>query len=209
MRSPQPTKNGLVNGTQSLGPSETLLEAIVLTSEVCGRTLSRAAAAMLAQDLADFDEAAILGALARCRMELQGPLRATDIVARLDDGRPGVDEAWAMMPRSEAASVVWTDEMARAWGEAAGLLAAGDVAGARKAFNEAYLKAVLEARLARKPVRWMPSLGSDPAERESVLADALKKQRLSLEHVAKLLPEGSISTEIRQLTTRLKLKKFH
>jgi hypothetical protein len=163
---------------------------------------------MLADDMAEFEEAAVLAALGRCRLELQGMLRAADIIARLDDGRPGAEEAWTMMPRGEAASVVWTDEMVQAWGAVTDMLDS-DPAGARAVFRDVYLQAVQEARLARKPVRWTPSLGSDPADRERVLLEALRKRRLSPQHVAQLLPPGAISAEMRQLALRLKIKNFH
>ncbi|MDB5840603.1 MAG: hypothetical protein JWQ23_2555 [Herminiimonas sp.] len=205
----QRTSVGMINGARHSTPNEVLVEAIVLTSEVCGRALSLAAASLLAQDLADFDEAAILAALGRCRMELQGALRTVDILARLDDGRPDVDEAWAMMPRSESASVVWTAEMAQAWGLAWPLMGAGDAAGARAAFREEYLRAVQSARLGRIPVRWLPSLGSDLAGREAALLHALQLRRLSPDHVAKLLPPGAESPKIHAIVARLKLKKFH
>src|SRR5690606_4651260 len=115
------------------------------------------------EDLAEFDQAAVLAALGRCRLELQGGLRASDIIARLDDGRPGAREAWEMMPRSEAGSVVWTEEMVQAWSAVASRMAS-DPEGAREAFCKVYLDAVQAARLDRRPVRWTPSLGSDPAE---------------------------------------------
>jgi len=177
MRYPQPTNpNAAGSGMHHAAPSAELVEAISLTAEVCGLALSQAAAAMLAKDLADFDERQIMAALARCRMELRGTLRIPDILARIEDGRPGVEEAWEMMPKSELASVVWTDEMAHAWGVASPMLAQDDVVGARLAFREAYSKAMLDARIQREPVRWVPSLGSDVASRESVLLDAVQKR---------------------------------
>jgi hypothetical protein len=194
-------------------PRRVLVEAIALTAEVCGQALSPAAARLLAEDLADFGGAAILNALARCRMELQGPLKTADILARLDDGRPRADEAWAMMPKSESESVVWTDEMAHAWGVALPLLGADDVAGtaatAYAEFCSAYEKAVLEARIRRVPLRWIPSLGSDVARRESVLLDAVKKRRLSVAHVRQLLPPESMAAIADGEAGQAKLKKLH
>lgn len=186
-----------------------LAQAIALTAEVCGQTLSHAAADMLADDLADFDIAQVLDALARCRMELQGPLKVADILVRIDDGRPDADEAWEMMPKSELASVVWTDEMARAWGTALPLLNAGDAAGARDAFRETYAKAVLEARIRREPAHWTPSLGSDPAGREQVLLEALGKERLSARHVEQLLPARPATPSAQEIIARLKIKSLH
>jgi len=191
IRYPQPINSDTFDlGTAGAASDRALVESIVLTSEICGHVLSPGAAKMLAHDLAEFDETAILGALARCRMELQGRLKVSDILVRINDGRPDADEAWATMPMNEQVSVVWTEEMAHAWGVALPLLEAGDFAGARSAFSDAYRKAVLKARARREPVRWTPSLGSETAGRESVLLDAVKKGRLSAEQVEQLLPPG-------------------
>jgi hypothetical protein len=210
MRYPQPTNpDAFAAGTHRATPGRALVEAITLTAEVCGLALSPAAAEMLARDLADFNEAAVLAALTRCRMELQAPLKISDILERLEDGRPDVDEAWAMMPKTELASVVWTDEMAQAWGTASPLLNAGDVSGARTAFREAYTKAVLLARIKREPARWMPSLGSDVASRKSVLLDAVQKQWLSAAHAAELMPSEATAPRVQDIIAQVKLKNLH
>lgn len=196
-----------VADARSAAPHRALVEAISITAEVCGRALSPSAAEMLAGDLKDLSESLLLSALARCRMELQGPLKATDILARIEDGRPDADEAWAMMPANEEASVVWTEEMASAWGAAQPFMNAGDPANARAAFRELYAKAVLEARVKRKPPHWMPSLGSDVAGRERALRDAVEKRRLSEAHVEQLLPATSIGTE--QIIAKINIKRLH
>jgi hypothetical protein len=211
MRYPQPTNPDAFGpaSPHRATPGRALVEAITLTAEVCGLALSPAAAEMLARDLADFNEAAVLAALTRCRMELQGPLKISDILERLEDGRPDVDDAWAMMPKTELASVVWTDEMAQAWGAAFPLLNAGDVAGARTAFREVYAKAVLLARAKREPAHWMPSLGSDVASRKSVLLDAVQKQRLSAAHAAELMPSEATGPCVQGTSAQVKLKNLH
>ena len=209
MRYPQPTTPEVSGNNRHCETSGALVEAISLTAEVCGLALSSGAAKMLASDLADFNESAVLDALARCRMELQGPLKMPDILERIDDGRPEVDDAWTMMPKTESESVVWTDEMAQAWGIASPLLNAGDVAAARNAFKEAYGKAVLQARIKRMPARWMPSLGNDVASRESVLLDAVRKRRLTAAHVAQLLRAEATSPKMQEIFEQVKLKSLH
>jgi hypothetical protein len=196
-------------GVPRTRPDHTLVEAIALTAEVCGLALSGAAAEMLASDLAGFSQEVILAALKRCRMELQGNLKLSEILARIEDGRPSADEAWAAMPKSEHASVVWTEEMAQAWGIASPLLANADMTGARIAFQDAYAKAVLAARIKCAPVHWMPSLGSDVASRESVLLEALERHRLSASHVAQLLPAATVSASGQEILAQLKLKNLH
>lgn len=168
--------------------SEALVQAIAVTAELTQTQLSAAAARVLADDVARYPETQVLVALTRCRKELRGRLTVADIIARLDDGRPNPEEAWAMIPRSEAATAVWTEEMSVAWGIAEPLLREDDVIPARMAFLEAYRAGVLKARDAGLPVRWSVTLGHDVGGRESVLLDAVEKGRLGAQYVAGLLP---------------------
>lgn len=169
-------------------PSIELLQAVAVTAELCGRTFSEAAARVFVDDLARFPEPAVIRALARCRREVKGLLTIQDVVSRLDDGRPGADEAWAQIPFDEDGSVVWTEEMALAFGVARGLLAEGEKVAARMAFKEAYTRLVSKARDEGVPVKWTPSLGHDKRGRDAVLSDAVAKGRLSYEHAQELSP---------------------
>lgn len=169
-------------------PSTELLQAVAVTAELCGRTFTEAAARVFVSDLAIYPEHATIKALARCRREVRGFLTIADVVSRLDDGRPGVEEAWAMMPFDESQSVVWTDEMANAFGVARALLNDGDKVAARMAFKESYTRLIGEARDSGVPVSWSPSLGYDKNGRESVLADAVAKGRLTYSHAQQICP---------------------
>lgn len=105
------------------------------------------------------------------------------------DGRPNAEEAWAMVAKclsDEGPSVVWTDEMAAAFGVALGL--SDDRIAARMAFKESYEAAVSAARKAGKPARWSPALGHDAHGRDHVLGEAVEKKRLTAQHAAGLLP---------------------
>lgn len=168
--------------------SSALLQAIAVCAELTRTQLSEAAARVLADDLSRYPERQVLHALSRCRRELRSGLTLADILARLDDGRPGPEEAWAMMPRDESQSVVWTDEMAQAWGVARPLIDEGDTIAGRMAFLEHYRGLVQTARDRGLPPHWTPSLGHDPAGREAVLVEAAEKGRLLPSHVAGLLP---------------------
>lgn len=167
-------------------PSKKLLEAIAVTAELTGTVLSEPAARVMANDLAAYPEGMVLGALTRCRRELKGRLTIADVLTRLDDGRPRPEEAWAMIPKDEAGSVVWTDEMAAAYGVAAPLM--DSPVQARMAFLEAYRERVRIARDAGTPVRWTPSMGTDPRGREAALMAAVGAGRMSAEHATSLLP---------------------
>lgn len=170
-------------------PSRELIEAVAVTAELCGRTFSEAAARVFVADLARFPEAAVIGALARCRREVRGALTVQDVVSRLEDGRPGVEQAWAQVPVSESQSAVWTDEMAHAFGAALPLIDRGDMVAARMAFKESYTEAVNRARDAGQAVNWTVTLGFDPQGRKHVIEAAVKDGRLPLEFARQFIPQ--------------------
>jgi hypothetical protein len=108
---------------------------------------------------------------------------------RVMDGRPTPEEAWAMVARSlndEGVTIVWTEEMAAAFGIALGLQE--DRVAARMAFKETYVRAVQEARGQGLPVKWTASLGTNPLGREGPLVEAAKIGRLPGDYVRGLLP---------------------
>jgi len=180
--------------------SKTLIEALAITAELTGATLSPAAAKVLLADLSIYPEDMVLGALRRCRKEMKGRFCIQEIISRLDDGRPGHEEAWAMMPRDESQSVVWTDEMQEAWGVALPLLNEGDQVAARMAFSERYRRLCQDARDAGVPVRWTPSYGTDRMGRVAAVEDAMQKRRLTAPQASALLqhvdPDGVASTAL-------------
>ena len=168
--------------------SESLIKAMGVTLELTGTQLSDVAVKVILNDLSALPEPQVLGALKRCVRELKGRLTLADILQRLDDGRPGPEEAWAMLPKDETATVVWTLEMREASAVAWPLIVAGELVQARMAFLEKYRSLVQQARDGRKPVEWEVSLGHDKDGRELVLLDAVEKGRISAEGAMALLP---------------------
>lgn len=124
-----------------------------------------------------------------------------DVIAQLEgmaaaDGRPGAEEAWAIVQAGadEAATLVWTAEIAEAWGIAKAVLDGGDEVGARMAFREAYNRLVAEARKAGRPVAWAVTLGHDQRRREVAVREAVLAGRLAADEVQHLLP-APVATE--------------
>lgn len=165
-------------------------KALAATAAIYDRRLSADAVQLILEDLAGYPVPALLMALARCRKELRTFPTVADIVARIDDGRPGPEEAWAMVPKSEAESVVWTTEVRDAFAAARPLIDEDPIA-ARMTFLEVYRKLLAEARAAKKPPRWEPSLGLDAMARERVLRKALDQGRLTHEQAGQYLPDLS------------------
>ena len=118
-----------------------------------------------------------------------------DIVAHIEaarggDGRPGVEEAWALsFPAvSEAETVVWTEEMRDAFAICKPLLEACDNIGARMAFKDAYTRLVHEANRANRPARWELSAGHDQTKRQVAVQHAAKLGRIAAPQAAMFLP---------------------
>ena len=99
--------------------------------------------------------------------------RPADVIAQVPDDRLGADEAWALAVKSrdERASVVWTDEIAEAWGIARSVLELGDEIGARVAFRDAYSRIIAAARTNGSSPQWFASLGHDPEGRAQALIE--------------------------------------
>lgn len=171
--------------------SKALLQAIAVCAELTQTQLSEAAARVFAADLSQYPEDQVLAALTRCRRELKGRLTLGAVIERLDDGRPGPEEAFALLPRDESASVVWTEEMAEAAVAASPHFEDGDTIAARMAFRETYQRALQRARDARRPVRWTASWGWDVRGRELAVVEAVARGRITAERASKMLPELS------------------
>lgn len=186
-----------------------ILQALGVVCELTGTKLSEAATRVFADDLSLYPEEQVLGALARCRKEIRGRLTLTDVISRLDDGRPGPEEAWAIISSAladERITVVWTEEMALASGPARAIIE--DRVAARMAFLESYRRLVQRARDDGEPVRWSQSLGYDVHARAGPLLEAVRLGRLPESHVAKLLPHrgepaADVASKLPDLTKRL------
>jgi hypothetical protein len=155
-----------------------VLRALAVCAELIGSTLSDGAVRAMAEDLWHYPYDQIIGALGRCRRELRGRLTPGEILDRLTDGRPGPQEAWAIVAPTfdnEGPTVVWTEEMAESFGVAR---MAGDAVAARMAFIESYRAKCQQSRDKAITVRWTMSLGTDRYGRDGPLLEAVSKGRL-------------------------------
>lgn len=184
-----------------------LLEHIAATAETMGQTISPTAAAMMVNDLAGYHTDDVIAALklvraGASRFNLKAIIDALKKVC--PDGRPGVEEAWAMIPKDEHGSVVMTEEMAEAYGIAAPLLNEGESVAARMAFKEAYSSIVERNKLAGISPKWFPSLGRDPEMRTTVLQEAVRLGRIGAEHAERIMPPDVLN--LPDHTTRLAIE---
>lgn len=162
-------------------------KALAVLEDMFGRELQQSTRDVYAMELEAYPPAVVLESLRRCYRELKSFPTLSDILARMEDSRPGPEEAWMMLPKSEDDSVVWTEEMAEAYGL---VRHEQDAVAARMAFKEKYTKLVAEARRARKPSHWTASLGFDKVQQEAVLKEAVSRRRLTAGQAAALLPNG-------------------
>ena len=180
--------------------SANTLKAIAVTAELTGTELSATALRVMDADLAAYPEAAVMRALDRCRKELKTRLTLAAVLERVEeeDGRPGADEAWsiALASADESETVVWTDEMAQAFGVAQPVLEARDKVGARMAFRDAYERIVRDARAAGAPCRWVVSIGHDAERRAVALQAAVTLKRLAPAVVTQYLPHMKVDSPV-------------
>lgn len=174
-----------------------LLEQIAVTAELMGSTISPTAAAVMAKDLQEYPASIVYDALTRVRRESKGRFTLAAVIEQIEflqpDGRPGAEEAWAMIPKDENSSAVMTDEMAEAYGIVANLINEGESVAARMAFKEAYIRIVEKNKRNKIAQKWFPSLGNDKEERVAVIAEAVRLGRLSTTHAIGILPPDKIA----------------
>lgn len=172
--------------------SETLTQAVSVTCELLGQQLSDPALAQFVRDLQPYGEPAVLVALDRSRKELRR-LTLADVLDRLPGQHPGAEEAWAIVAptiNDEGASVVWTDEIAEAWGTVSTLQE--DPIAMRMAFKEAYARVVAKARQHGRHPRWRASLGTDVSGRVVAVTNAVLRGQLTQEAAQRLLPNDTL-----------------
>ena len=162
--------------------------------EVYGKTMSSDAWRIWWAALANSDLSAVRMALSKHVKESPYPPKPADILklCTADDGRPGVEEAWAMLPQDEDGSVVWTDEMAVAYRAASPLLLDGDRIAARMVFKETYQREIARAKDSGTPVCWRLSAGREFSGREGALLEAVQKGRITGQMAVRLLPESTV-----------------
>lgn len=179
--------------------SSRVQKALAVAAEICGATLSPAAAEVVSKKLGQHPEDAVLRALDRCIEEVKGRLTLADIIERIEesDGRPSSDVAWSLVETvfarsegvfttslDEARTIVATPEAMQAAAEMRHL---DDRVAARMAFRARYDELVAEQRRQRKPVRWEVSLGHDVLGREGPLREAAALGRIEQGEVQRLL----------------------
>ena len=186
-----------------------LIEKIAITFEVIsGTQMSGPVKKMIISDLDSYPPFAVSKALDKCRVECRGKLSLSDIIQRIDDGRPSPNEAWGLIPQNECTTVVWTDEMCKAMESSWPLI--HDRVAARMAFLEAYKKLLDTARAERRPVNWSISLGENRESRLPILNRAILEGKITEGDAMMALPAAACpTTGVKQLAGGPASKKMN
>lgn len=158
---------------------DAVVKALTVVCETTQTVWTQATQDVVLKKLGAYSAAQVIAALDLCLNQVKFKLSYADIASRIDDGRPGAEEAWSLMPKDEQHSGCVTREMSEAWGAADSLYKSGDRVGARMAFKEKYLAAVSANRAAGDPTKWSLSPGWDRAGREAAATEGLKSGRLT------------------------------
>ena len=155
-----------------------LIKAIAITVELLGgESMSPAAARIFAEELSSFPLNQSLKALRKCSREVKGRLTLADVISRIEDGRPGKEEAWAMMPKGDQDSGAVTQEMATAFALCRDDFARGNENSAKATFYAKYIELVQASRDEGTPVNWFPSQGDDSAGHEQATHESRNRNR--------------------------------
>lgn len=185
--------------TQTKAEATEIAQALTVCAEIIGTDLTVGAARVMVDDLSRYPHRQVMGALTRCRREVRNRLTLADVIERLDDGRPGPQEAWAIVAptlHDEGPTIVWTDEMSSAFGVAH---MCDDAVAARMAFLEAYRTNCQRARDDGLAVRWTPSLGHDKGGRDGPLLAAVAAGKLAAAHAGQFLIGDSAQADLLRL----------
>ena len=165
-----------------------LIRRLAVVWRLCGGVeLDQPTQEALVAVLSEYAPNAVSVSLDKCLRECRGRITIGDVTSRIDDGRPGANEAWAQIPSGEDDAVVWSDEMAQAYGIAGVVMAADRIAG-RIAFLEAYERLCAAARHCKTVVNWTFSPGRSHAANEAALIKAVNLGRFTAAEARRLEP---------------------
>lgn len=156
---------------------EKLILALMATAEVMGNEIKPNVAVVMVDDLSVYALSDVLQALTRVRRECSGKLTLKMILDILSpsDGWLSANEAWAVaLPAiDEAATVMWTPEIAKAFEVARPILEGGDKIGARMAFIPAYDRLIDQAKRENRTPSYEVSAGWDVNMRDVAVRQAV------------------------------------
>lgn len=172
---------------------EWINDELTILAEAFGEPLTEQRQEIYCAGLADLQQDSLRQAFKRARYELKWFPKLAELRelagshVGINDDRPGVEEAWAICPKSEEATAIWTEEIAEAFEVARPLLNEGNEIAARMAFKEKYTSLLYKARSESKPIRWTVSLGWDKSDRVRALSNAVQKGRILADSAYKIL----------------------
>lgn len=118
--------------------------------------------------------------------------KPADFITLLEGNQrhPSADEAWAIaiLADDEANTVVWTQEISRAWALAKIVYRNGDTIGARRTFIEVYERYLNEVLLKNTPMKILISPGTDKEKRRDTLMNAVNSGLILPEETNFYLP---------------------
>lgn len=161
-------------------------EILSVVYETHGKTASEAVIRLWFGALEEYDIEDVSRALSQLMRSNKFLPKPADVVDILEpSGWPTAAEAWALVPKDERETGAVCDEMQAAWAACADLAEAGDMIGARRAFEGAWERVTGEvlARGKRRPL-WHLSLGWDERGRSYGAKRAVDKGLLKPEDVA-------------------------
>lgn len=185
-----------------------MLALVQLIAECHDTEISESRAAMIESDLRNYSLEEVNEAWKKYRSVPANNKMPTaaQLKSLIPDGHPSAQESFAMLPRDENSSVIWSDEMRFAYAACEQLIKEGNLTAAFFAYKDEYERLVQESRSHRNKPKWSQSFGDNKSGREAALVVAVEKKRISLDHACKIYPELEWSPKYEQLALNYGVK---
>lgn len=182
-----------------------------IATSLFGKELTEPAIMMMVSVLSGYEENELCDSLKKCILKNKFFPTVADIISNLSSGHPNVEEAWALVPKTNDETAAMTQVMRRAFGSCYGLLEE-DLIAARMVFKEVYEKELMNALVGGEKPKWEITLGHDKSKRITALQDAVVKKRIAIEYARSFVhdlpdpgkPHIAISESMKQFLPKMK-----
>lgn len=157
------------------------IDELKATASIYSKDISESAIILMVNMLSKYNEQQLLSALHKHLRTGRFFPTIADIISNMVTNHPSVEEAWALVPKDEYATAVMNQVIQKAFSACCSLLEEDPIA-ARMTFKEVYQKELQQAITNNEEPVWYISVGQDKNQRDSVIHEAIQKNRITLEY---------------------------
>lgn len=175
------------------------MKFVLSVFEQSGAQLTPELSELIDLAFAGCDSQIVMQAALEATKQARGRITIADVQKQIDllstataDDHPSPEEAWALVPKSEAETTYLSDEMLDAIyrGDVNTYLERDDFIGAERTFKKLYAENVAKSRATGRKPTWRASVGHDPSLRVDGLEKAVSRGIISSEKATDFDPQN-------------------